>query len=163
TASEVDAVLHDPAFQRVESAWRGLELLLEHAQDAVEVYAVSLPRRELAMRFPDAVYNWASELDAAPALIALDADLSHRAADLMAVRELAGLIETLQTPVVAGASAAFFDLRYLVQVTSLPNLLPRLATVAHQGWQAFQAEETARWVTLTLGRYLQRAPYAEAS
>src|SRR5262249_25214634 len=42
TAAEVDAVLHDPAFQRVESAWRGLELLLEHAQDAVEVCAVSL-------------------------------------------------------------------------------------------------------------------------
>src|SRR5882672_2561166 len=30
-AAEVDAVLHDPAFQRVESAYRGLELLLDHA------------------------------------------------------------------------------------------------------------------------------------
>jgi predicted component of type VI protein secretion system len=73
------------------------------------------------------------------------------------------LAEDLQAPLVAGAAAAFFDLRYLVQVTSLPNLLVRLGTPAHQPWQTFQAEPPARWVALTLGRYLQRAPYTDVS
>jgi hypothetical protein len=161
--TELDAVLHDPAFQRVESAHRGLELLLEHAQDAVEVHAVSLPRRELPMRFPDAVYQWALDQEIAPALIVLDVDASHRPAELTMLRELADLADALQAPLVAGAAATFFDLRYLVQVTALPNQLARLATPAHQPWQAFQAEQTARWVALTLGRYLQRGPYTEAT
>ena len=29
--------------------------------------------------------------------------------------------------------------------------------------QTFQAEQSARWLTLTLGRYLQRAPYTDTS
>jgi len=54
-AEQMRALLHDPAFQRAESACRGLELLLEHAQDAVEIHVISIPRRELGARFRDAV------------------------------------------------------------------------------------------------------------
>src|SRR5262245_53138079 len=51
STAEIDAVLHHPAFQRLESAWRGLELLSRHAGAAVQIEIISLPRQKLAERF----------------------------------------------------------------------------------------------------------------
>jgi type VI secretion system protein ImpC len=158
--ADLDAALHHPAFQRVESAWRGVRLLLEHAGDAVEVELISLPRPGLAARFREAVFE--PELRRADplSLVLADLDFSHKPADLALLAELASMAKVLQAPLVAGASAAFFELRYLVQAVSFQDLLARLDTTAHAGWHSFQASEPARWVTLTVNRYLQRAAYA---
>lgn len=156
----VDAVLHNPAFQRVESAWRGLALLLEHAGDAVEVEVLSLPRKLLAARFREEIF--AKEVDsAAPlSLVLADFDFTHKADDLAALSELAGMMKVLQAPIVAGASPGFFDLRYLVQVVGLPDLIGRMGDTPHAGWRSFQSTEPARWVALTINRFLARAPFA---
>ncbi len=159
----VDAVLHHPAFQRAESAWRGLKLLLEHAGDAVEVEVLSAPRKGLAARFREAVFG--PELDSASplSLVLADFDFSHKPDDLATLADLAGMAKVLQAPIVAGAGAGFFDFRYLVQAAALPDLLSRLADSAHANFRSFQATEPARWVALTVNRWLQRAAYAADS
>jgi hypothetical protein len=160
TPAAIDAVLHNAALQRVESAWRGLSLLCEHAGDAVAIEVFSLPRKGLGARFRDAVF--AREMNAPDplTLILADFDFSHKADDLAALADLAGMAKVLQAPLVASASAAFFDLRYLVQAAGLPDLLGRLGDAPHTAWRQFQATEAARWAALTINRYLQRAPYA---
>lgn len=158
-AAEVDAVLHHPALQHVESAWRGLGLLLEHAGEGVEVEVLSLPRKHLVARFREVVFE--PELRAANplSLVLADFDFSHRPAELADLNDLAGMAKVLQAPFVAHASAGFFELRYLVQAMSLPDPVAQLRDPAHTGWRTFQATEAARWAALTLNRYLQRAAY----
>jgi len=158
----IDAVLHHPPFRRVESAWRGLRFLLEHAAAGVQVEALSVPRNHLVARFREAIFEPELRRADPPSLILADFDFSHRAEDVAAFTELAGMAKVLQAPLVASASAAFFDLRFLVQVVALQDLLARLADAAHAGWQTFQASEAARWTLLTVNRYLQRAPYTAA-
>jgi len=158
-AAAIDAVLHAPAFQRLESAWRGLSLLLEHAREAVSIEVLSLPRKGLAARFREAVFEPARSAADPLSLILLDFDFSHKPDDLAAVADLAGMAKVLQAPIVAAASPAFFDFRFLVQAVGLPDLLERLGDNAHAPWRAFQATEPARWAALTINRYLQRAPY----
>jgi hypothetical protein len=155
----LDAVLHDAAFQRVESAWRGLSLLAAEAGDAVIVEAASVPRRQLVAGFRRAVLEPETPPDSPPSLILLDFDFSHRPDDLAVLSELASMAKIVQAPIVAHASAGFFGVRYLVQAASLPSLLDPLAAPTHASWRAFQATEPARWVALTLNRYLQRDPY----
>ena len=53
-AAAVDAVLHHPSFQRVEAAWRGMKLLLEHAGEKIDVFVASMPRKTLAARYREA-------------------------------------------------------------------------------------------------------------
>jgi len=160
SAAEIDGALHSPAFQRIESAWRGLRLLLEETGDAVAVDVLSVPRAKLAARLRPLLDQELDRPDSA-ALILLDFDFSHRPADLALLRELAGSAKVLQAPLVATASAAFFDLRFLVQAIALPDLLSRLRTPAHTGWLEFQSSEPSRWVVLTLNRWLQRAPHTD--
>jgi len=159
STAEVDAVLHDPRFQTIESAWRGLKLLLEHAEDAVQVSMLSVPRKHLASRFRERVFEPELEASDPLSLVLLDFDFSHKTEDLAVLGDLANMAKVLQAPLVAAASAGFFDVRYLIQVAGLPDLLGRLGDSAHAGWRSFQAGEAARWTALTLNRYLQRPPY----
>ncbi len=155
----VDAVLHHPAFQRAESAWRGMKRLLDEAGETVEVTVVSLPRRNLAARFRELVFEparWSSE---PTSLLVIDHDFAYKGDDLATLQELGTCAKALQAPVLAQANAGFFDLRYLVQAAPLGELLPRLMDSAHTGWRTFQATEAARWITLTINRWLTRAPY----
>jgi hypothetical protein len=162
-AAAIDAVLHHPAIQRAESAWRGLKLLTAEAGTTLDVSVISLPRASLTARFREAVFKPELESPDPLSLILLDFDFSHRAEDLAALADLAGMASALQAPLVAHASAGFFGLRYLVQVSSLPSLIERLSGPEHANWRAFQASEEARWVSLTINRYLQRAPYTADS
>ena len=159
TPAAIDAVLHHPSFQRAEQAWRGMKLLLAHAGDKVDVFVTSMPRKNLAARYREVVflpeYNEADP----PSLVLLDYDFGYKGDDLITLQELGGMSKVLQAPVVAQASAAFFDFRYLVQVAPLGELLPRLMDSGHTGWKTFQTSDPARWIMLTINRWLARAPY----
>jgi hypothetical protein len=159
TGAALDTFLHDPARQRVEAAWRGLSLLLSHAGGPVAVEAMSVPRASLVERFREAVHG--PELVAAEpvTLVVLDYDFTHKAADLAALGALAAMAAELQAPIVANAGAGFFDLRFLVQAGAVQDIARRLADSGHSGWQAFQANEDARWLCLTLNRFLLREPW----
>jgi len=155
----VDAVLHHPAFQRVESAWRGMKLLLAHAGDQVEVWVASLPRKGLAERFREVVFLPECHDAEPPSLLLADYEFGYKGDDLATLNELGSMAKVLQAPVVAQASAGFFDFRYLIQIATLGELLPKLMDSSHAGWKTFQTTDSARWITLTINRWLQRAPY----
>jgi hypothetical protein len=158
-ADAVDQVLHHPAFQRVESAWRGMKLLLAHAGDKVEVFVTSMPRKGLAARFKEVVFMPEYREPEPPSLVLVDFEFGYKGDDLATLNELGGMAKVLQAPIVAQAAAGFFDFRYLIQIATMGELLPRLMDSGHSGWKSFQATDPARWLTLTINRWLQRAPY----
>ena len=159
TPAAVDAVLHHPSFQRAESAYHGMKRLLGEAGDRVEVFVASMPRKNLAARFREVVFLPEYHEAEPPSLLLLDYDFGYKGDDVATLQELGGMAKVLQAPVVAHAAAGFFDLRFLVQVVSLGELLPRLMDAGHQGWKTFQATDPARWICLTMNRWLARAPH----
>ena len=157
TSIQIDAVLHHPSFQRIESAWRGLLLLRSHLRAPVELFVLASPREKLIERFEREVYL---ELPEPWSAIALDFDWSHKGKDLETLSALARMAKVLKAPLITGASPALFDLRYFAHLPAIPNLVERVTDAPHAPWRAFQATEEARWVTLTVNRYLQRAAYS---
>lgn len=156
TTVQIDAVLHHASFQRVESAWRGLLLLREQAKAPVELWVFSSSREKLVERFQREVYL---EMTEPWSVILLDYDFSHKGADFEALTALARMAKVLKSPLVAGAGPALFDLRYFAHLPAIPNVVDRVTDAPHAGWRAYQASEEARWVSLTVNRYLQRAAY----
>ncbi len=158
---DLDAVLHHPLFQRRESAWRGLELLLAETGDTVAVEVLSTPREKLLERIRELVVDPGIRTDEPPTLVLLDFDFTHRPGDLALLKSLSDLAMEVQAPVVAAGTPAFFDFRHMAHVLALSDFKEKLTDPAHAGFRDFQAGEGARWVCLTLNRYLQRSPYAE--
>lgn len=159
----LDAALHAPAFQRLDAAWRGLQLLMREAGEAVAVEVEGVPRATLAATLRDRVYERELGANDPLTLVVLDYDFTHKAADLTLLREAAEVAAALQVPMVAHAGAGFFDVRYFVQTAAFTELMPRLGTPAHAGWREFQASEPARWIALTMNRFLLRAPWTAAA
>lgn len=155
---EADAILHHAAFQKAESAVRGLKLLLEQAGEAVQVEVLSTSAKDVASRFKAAVFEpEIREFRNPPlGLVIADFDFSHQGSEMAALGELAGMAQALQAPLVAGASPAFFGLKQLGLLPKLQDIPQRLADGAHAAWQKFQKQDPARWAALTINRYLQR-------
>src|SRR5262249_26893353 len=55
--ADPDAALHHPAFQRIESAFRGLQFLMAHAGSSIQVDVVSSTQKDLVARFKEAVFD----------------------------------------------------------------------------------------------------------
>ncbi len=156
-----DDALHHPAFQRVESAIRGLQFLMPHAGSAIQVDVVSSTQKELVARFQEAVFEpEMKELRTPPlGLVLLDYDFSHQGADLAALNQIADLCKIAQAPLLAGASPAFFGLKQINLLPKLQDVPQRLHDGAHAAWLKFQKSEAGRWTSLTVNRWLQRSPY----
>lgn len=158
TAVQIDAVLHHPTFQRVESAWRGLALLAAHVGAEIELQVLSASREQLIERFRSEVFLEMAEPWSA---IVLDFDWSHKGGDFETLRSLAGMAKVLKAPLVTGAAPTLFDLRYFAHLSAIPNVVDRVSDPAHAAWREYQTSEEARWVSLSVNRYLQRAPYTD--
>jgi len=156
-----DAGLHHPGVQRVESAFRGLKLLMQHAGAAIQVDVVSAPQKDLVARFRESVFEpEMKELRNPPlGLVILDYDFRHQGADLAALTQIADLCKVAQAPLIAAASPEFFGLKQLNLLPKLQDVPQRLHDGAHGAWVAFQKSEQARWSALTVNRWLARAPY----
>jgi len=156
-----DAVLHNPAFQRVESAFRGLQFLMRHVGPSIQVDVVSATQKELVGRFKEAVFEpEMKELRNPPlGLVILDYDFAHQAGDLSTLSQVADLCKVAQAPLIAGASPAFFGLKQLNLLPKLQDVPQRLHDGAHGAWVQFQKSEPVRWTALTVNRWLQRSAY----
>jgi type VI secretion system protein ImpC len=156
-----DDALHHPAFQRVESAIRGLQFLMPHAGSAIQVDVVSSTQKDLVSRFQEAVFEpEMKELRNPPlGLVLLDYDFSHQGGDLATLTQIADLCKVAQAPILAGASPAFFGLKQLNLLPKLQDVPQRLHDGAHAAWVKFQKSEQGRWTSLTVNRWLQRAAY----
>lgn len=156
-----DAVLHHPAFQRVESAFRGLKFLMKHAAAPIQVDVVSATQKELAARFKEAVFDpEMAELRNPPlGLVVLDYDFSHQGTDVAVLTQIADFCKVAQAPLIAAASPAFFGLKGLGLLPKLQDVPQRLHDGAHAAWVAFQKSDQSRWTSLTVNRWLQREAY----
>jgi hypothetical protein len=158
--TELDRIVQAPQFQKVESAWRGVRFLLEQGGDDAAIEVIAVPHAGIvdALRgqLLDPVRR---DKRSAPLLILLDFDFTHQAGDLGALGEIADIASELNAPAVAAASPAIFGLRHFAHLAAFPDPIAALQGPSHGPWRAFQASEQARWICLTLGRYLQRAPH----
>lgn len=161
-AAQVGAVLHDPAFQALEAAWRGLRLLVRASdpRGGVRVWLADLPPDA----WPEALADGgpAARLHDGPegplALVVVDAFAGSRSADLDALQVLAEGAEALQVPLVAGLDPGFFG-----APGHRADRLPFLGTVldepAYTPWRALRDKDAARWLVAAYNRPLLRAPY----
>ena len=162
TGTAVDAVLHDPKVQKLEGAWRGLKLLASHLAEPATLEVLSAPRASLVARFRDAIHGPAMDSGDNLTLVVLDYDFTHKASDVADLAAIGAMAAELQACVVGNAHAGILDLRFLVQAAALQEVATKLNSPAHAGFAALQKSDDARWLSLTLNRFLLREPWTSA-
>lgn len=161
---QIRAVLEHPAFRRLEAAWRGLKFLVDRLPPRQPVLLDVLPAPREAL--DEALYHQVlvPEHEAGDEAVPLAAVLlgfafDNGQADVAALEELAETGASLQAPIVASASPAFFGLGGPEDEAPLPFVPQLVQGPGYIHWAKLREREDARFVALAYPPFLLRAPY----
>ena len=168
-SAQMRAILHHPAFQSLEAAWRGLYLLVKHlpTDENLRIFAFDVSvdewRQDLGaddptdMLFVRMVIQRAAENPWA-AFISLET-FGNSVADLELVAQMTLLASRMKTPVIAGGTP---------KLAGCPSLVahpdPRewkLDPALGGAWEMIRGLEAAKYLGLVVPRFVLRLPYGD--
>jgi type VI secretion system protein ImpC len=173
-SAQLDEILHDPDFQRLEATWRGLHYLVHQSETAelLKIRILNVSKRELfedtASEEPGEsvlfckVYEEPYEPSGQPfGMFLLDYEFGRHPQDVAVLQAIACFGAWTHAPFIAGASSALLGLHRFTELPSVRNLTKVFDGADYAPWKAFRESDEARYVALTLPRVLARYPYGK--
>jgi type VI secretion system ImpC/EvpB family protein len=176
---QVNAILHHPAFQKLEASWQGLRYLVERvpedAEGKIKIKVLNVSWRELVRDLANAIEFDQSHLfrkvyeqefghpGGEPyGLLLGDYEIRHLPPEnLETFAKIAQTAAAAFAPFVAAAHPSLLDLETFGDLERPLDLPRTLEQAQYIKWQAFRREEDARFVGLALPRMLLRLPYRD--
>lgn len=175
-SAQMDELLHDKAFQELESAWRGLKLLVDRTdfRENITVEMLNMTKDELLDDFIDSPEIPQSSLykqvytaeygqfggNPVGAIIG-NFYFAPTAMDMRLLQSIASVATMSHAPFISAASPAFFGLTdgSFQRLPALKDLQDIFTSPIYTKWNAFRESEDSRYVGLTVPRFLLRQPY----
>lgn len=179
---QVNAIIHHPRFQQLESSWRGVRGLVDKAgvdsDERVVVRVLDVTWKELArdaeraVEFDqsalfDKVYNEEYGRPGGEPFGVLIGDYQirhkpsaeHPIDDLEVLAAIGGVAAAAFAPFICGAHPSLLGLDHFVQLERHGDLGRRFASDEYIKWRALRDQEDSRYVGLALPNTLMRLPY----
>jgi type VI secretion system protein ImpC len=175
---QLDAVLHHPDVQKVESAWRSLKFLVDNTdfRENIKIEILNVTKDELLEDFEDApeipksglyrtVYTSEYGQFGGQPYGALIGNYEFGAGpqDIKLLQHVASVSAMSHAPFIAAAGAQMFGLENFDALPGLKDLKAVFEAPQYTKWQSFRESEDARNVGLALPRFLLRLPYGPDS
>ncbi len=176
---QVNCILHHPDFQRLESVWRGLFMLIQTAgmSKYVVIRFLDISYRELSKDMDQAIEFdqsqlfkkvYSNEFDQPGGqpfgVLIGDYHFSHRSKMRMQngvdlLRKIAEVCAAAFVPFVAGVDPSLFGLDSFTEFQMPFQLNDIFQQTEYQRWKNLREDEDIRYVALVLPRILMRVPY----
>ncbi len=172
---QINEILHHPEIQHLESAWRGLEFVVDRVRFAenIQVELVNCSKQDLADDFADSpeipksglyriVYTatYATFGGKPYGLVCANYEFGPGAEDLGLLRQCAAVAAMAHAPFIANVGADFYGLASFAELPRVRDLTAILDGPRYRLWHAFRDTEDARYIGLCLPRFLLREPYS---
>ncbi len=176
-SAQLSVVMHAPKFQQLEGSWTGLHYLVGHGAQGhnVSVRLLNASKTELVRDFQSALEFDQSSMfrkvyeeefgtfGGAPfgALIG-DFQLTRQPGDIYLLEQMSHVAAAAHAPFISAAAPDMFGLESYGDL-GLPRELAKVFDTAdYVKWKSFRDSEDARYVGLTLPRFLGRLPFHPA-
>ncbi len=171
---QLDAILHDKTFQKLESAWRSLKYLVDKTnfRENIKIEVLNVSKDDLLEDFEDApevpksglyktVYTAEYGMFGGKPYAAMvgNYDFGPGPQDVKLLQYVASVGAMAHAPFIASAGPEFFGLEDFQKLPQLKDLKSIFEGPQYTKWQSFRESEDARYVALTLPRFLLRLPY----
>ncbi|QDU61520.1 hypothetical protein Pan216_23810 [Planctomycetes bacterium Pan216] len=179
--AQLNAVLHNDEFKRLEAAWGSLDQMVQRVDflsaDRVVVEILNVSKDEMLTDFQehpadmirtglyDKVYTQAYDRPGANpyGIMISNFEFENTAEDIQLLSDIGNVARASHCPFIGSISAGFFGFDSLEDFTKkhfddLRNLLDGPEFIAFKN---FRQTEAARYVGLTIPRFLLRHPYGE--
>jgi type VI secretion system protein ImpC len=173
-SEQLSEVLHHPEFQKLDATWRGLHYLCRQSSTGpmLKIKLFNATKRELVKDFNVAVEFDQSALfrkvyeeefgmfGGAPfgALIG-DFYISRQQEDMYFIEQMSRVAAAAHAPFISAASPELFGLESYTDLGKPRDMARIFDTLEYVKWKSFRESEDARYVGLTMPRFLGRLPY----
>lgn len=176
---QINAIIHHPRFQQIESSWRGLWHLAVQADGvkSLKIKVLDISWKEIsrdidrALEFDQSqlfikVYNdeYGSPGGEPYGVLIGDYEISHRTSrehpnDIATLKGLSEISAAAFTPFIASASCEFFGIESFEELSSPLDLENSFKQDQFIKWRALRESSDSRFLGLTLPKILMRKPY----
>jgi len=177
---QTNEILHHPDFQKLESAWRGLEYYVNNSEpDAslkIKVMNISKAELERELRsYPGAKWDQSpffkkiyetglGNLGGEPfGCLIGDYQFDHSPTDVRVLRDVGKIAAAAHAPFFAAAAPTLMGMDSWNEVSNPHDLGTIFETPEYAGWRGLRESENSRYVALCMPRVLAREPYGPDS
>ncbi len=173
-SAQVNEILHDAEFQKLESSWRGLSYLVFNSETGtrLKLRLLNITKGELLKDLEKAVEFDQSALfkkvyeeeygtfGGFPySCLIGDFEFGRHPQDIALLEKVSNVAAAAHAPFIAAASARMFDLDAFTDLGVPRDLSKIFESLELVKWRSFRASEDSRYVSLCLPRVLLRLPY----
>lgn len=173
---QLNAIMHDARFLKLEGSWRGLHYLVMNSETStnLKIRVVNASKRELHRDLTRAVEFDQSLLfrkiyenefgtpggEPYGALVG-DYEWTNHPEDIEALRLISNVSAAAFAPFISAASAALMGFDQWSDLSRPRDLAKIFDTVEYLKWRGFRDSEDSRFVSLVMPRVLARLPYGD--
>jgi type VI secretion system protein ImpC len=173
-SAQVSEIMHLPDFQKVESSWTGLQYLVRNTSTSqnLKIRVLNATKKELVKDFQSAldfdqsvmfkkVYEEEfGTFGGAPfGTLIGDFEINRQPEDMYFIEQMSHIAAAAHAPFISAASPELFGLESYADLGKPRDLSKVFDTVEYTKWKSFRESEDARYVGLTMPRFLGRLPF----
>lgn len=177
---QINLILHHEDFQKLESAWRGLHHLVSNTEtsDQLKIRFIDISKEEMRKtmrrhkgvawdqspifkRIYEAEYG---QLGGEPyGCLVADYYFDHTAPDIELLGAMGKIAASAHAPFIAAAAPSVLQMQSWQELSNPRDLTKITSNLEHAAWNALREVDNARYIGLTMPRFLARLPYSIAN
>lgn len=175
-SEQVNLILHQPDFQKLEGAWRGLHYLVNNTEtdEMLKIRFMNIAKEDLGKtlkRYTGTAWDQSplfkkiyeaeyGQFGGEPfGCLVGDYQFDHGPADVALLGEMARISAAAHVPFIAGASPTVMQMGSWQELANPRDLTKIFTTPEHAAWRSLRESEDARYLGLAMPRFLARLPY----
>ncbi|ALV07130.1 type VI secretion system contractile sheath large subunit [Roseateles depolymerans] len=175
-SEQLNLILHNPEFQQLESAWRGLHYLVNNTEtdEQLKIRVMSISKQELGKtlkRYKGTAWDQSplfkrvyeeeyGQFGGEPfgAMVG-DYYFDHSPPDVELLGEMAKVAAAAHAPFIAAANPSAMQMSSWQELANPRDLTKIFGTPEYAAWRSLRESDDARYIGLTMPRFLARLPY----
>jgi type VI secretion system protein ImpC len=177
---QINEILHCEAFQKVESAWRGLHYLVSNTEsdEQLKIRVMNVSKTELyrtLRKYKGSAWDQSplfkklyeeeyGQFGGHPyGAIVADYYFDNSGPDVDLLSQMAKICAASHAPFIAAAAPSVMLMESWSELANPRDIAKLFETPEHAAWRALRESEDSRYIGLALPRFLARAPYGAKS
>ncbi|PPE70802.1 type VI secretion system contractile sheath large subunit [Caldimonas thermodepolymerans] len=175
-SEQINLIMHHEDFQKLEGAWRGLHYLVNNTEtdEQLKIRVMNVSKQELGKtlkRYKGTAWDQSpifkriyeeeyGQFGGEPfGCMVGDYHFDHSPPDVELLGEMAKICAAAHMPFIAGASPTIMQMESWQELANPRDLTKIFTTPEYAPWRSLRESEDARYIGLTMPRFLARLPY----
>ena len=175
---QINLILHNEDFQKLESAWRGLHYMVSNTEtdEMLKIRVMNISKKDLAKtlkKFKGTSWDQSplfkkiyeeefGQFGGEPfGCLVGDYHFDHSPPDVELLSQVAQISAASHCPFVSGVAPAVLQMDSWSELANPRDLTKIFSTPDYASWRSLRESDDARYIGMAMPRFLSRLPYGE--